>query len=104
MPRYRVFYLRDDLSLRFRELPPASPRKELKARDYELAGEMEAAGPYAVWQALQSPGSEACPLAVRRPFAVGDAVEQVEGQLQLCVFGGFEDAAWWTTGIESLNH
>lgn len=96
MPRYRVYCLRDDLSRRFRELPPSTVHKQLKQREYELAGELEAANPYAAWRALQSPGSEESPLSLRRSFAVGDLLEQEDGKLQLCLFGGFEDASWWT--------
>jgi len=96
MPRYRVYCLREDLSRRFRESPPSTLRKQPKQREYELAGELDAANPYAAWRSLQSPGSQESPLAVRRSFAVGDVLEQEDGKLQLCLFGGFEEASWWT--------
>lgn len=98
MPRYRVFYLKDELGRRFRELPPGSVRKQIKAKDYHLAGEIDAPTEYAVWKALQDPaaalGGEA------RALAVGDALERDDGKLQLCVFGGFEDVTWWVPAPE----
>lgn len=96
MPRYRVYYLREDLSRRFRELPAASVRKQLKQREYEQVGEIEAANAYAAWSALQTGGSPECPLSVARAFTVGDALEQDQGKLELCLFGGFEEVSWWT--------
>jgi len=95
MAKYRVFYLKDELSRRFRDLPAATARKQLKAKDYTLAGEIEAANDYAAWQALQAPEA-ALPDAKLRPFAVGDVLEREEGKPLLCLFGGFEEAAWWT--------
>ncbi len=96
MPRYRVFYLKEELSRRFRELPAASVRKQLKPKDYTLAGEIEAANDYAAWQALQAPEAALPGAGICRPFAVGDALEREEGKPLLCQFGGFEEAAWWT--------
>ncbi len=90
MANYRVFYLRDDLSGRFREAPATSVRKQLKPKDYVVAAEIEAANEYAAWQALKSPD------AGRRAFAVGDVLEAEEGRPRLCQFGGFEDASWYS--------
>ena len=94
MPNYRVFYLKEDSSRRFQEMPAASVRKQLKTKDYTLVAQLEAANEYAVWQALQSPG-----VAPRR-FTVGDVLEPEEGKLLLCLFGGFEQAAWWVPEAE----
>ncbi len=96
MAKYRVFYLKDELSRRFRDLPAATARKQLKPKDYTLAGELEAANDYAAWQALQAPQAALPDAKLRRPFAVGDVLEREAGKPLLCLFGGFEEAAWWT--------
>ncbi len=90
MPNYRVFYLKEDLSRRFQETAAASARKQLRQRDYTLVTEISAPSEYAAWQALQSPG------AAPRRFAVGDVLEPEDGRPRLCLYGGFEEAAWWT--------
>ena len=96
MPRYRVFYLKAELSKRFRELPAASVRRQLRPRDYTEGGELEAANEYAAWQALRSADAGApVEQAARRPFAVGDVIEPEGGKPLLCLYGGFEEATWW---------
>lgn len=96
MAKYRVFYLKDELSRRFRDLPAATARKQLKPKDYTMAGEIEAPNDYAAWQSLQAPQAALPDAKIRRPFAVGDVLEREEGKPLLCLFGGFELAAWWT--------
>lgn len=96
MAKYRVFYLKEELSRRFRDLPAATVRKQLKPKDYTMAGELEAPNDYAAWQALQAPETALPDAKIRRPFAVGDALEREEGKPLLCLFGGFEEATWWT--------
>ncbi len=94
MALFRVLYLREDLSRRFRELGPASVKKQLKRKDYEQVAELEAANVYAAWRALQDGGDPAP--ALPRPFSVGDVLERDGEKPQLCTFGGFEEASWWT--------
>lgn len=96
MPKYRVFYLKDELSRRFRDLPAAAVRKQLKPKNYTMAGEIEAPNDYAAWQALQAPEAALPGAKIRRPFGVGDVLEREEAKPLLCLFGGFEEAAWWT--------
>lgn len=95
MPKYRVFYLKDELSRRFQELPPLSIRSQLKPKDYTLVAEIEAANEYAAWQALRAEAAEGAGAKLPRRFAVGDVLEREEGKPRLCLFGGFEDATWW---------
>lgn len=95
MPKYRALYLKDELSRRFRESPAASARKQLKARDYPTAIDIEAGNEYGAWQALQEFGAGQPGEAAGRAFGVGDALETEQGKLLLCQFGGFEEAGWW---------
>lgn len=96
MAKYRVFYLKDELSRRFRDLPASAVRKQLKSKDYALVAEMEAANEYAAWQALQAPDAALPGEKIARPLCVGDVLEREDGKPLLCLFGGFEEAAWWT--------
>lgn len=95
MPKYRVYFLREDLSQRFRDLPPASVKKQIKEKDYEAVGEIEAANTYAAWQALRAAGGEVDVPVLARPFNVGDVLEAEGARPELCLFGGFEEVAWW---------
>lgn len=103
MPRYRVFYLKEELSRRFRELPAASVRKQLKPKDYSPVAEMEAANEYAVWRALQAPDAALPDAKTRRAFTVGDVLEREDGKPLLCLFGGFEEATWWSPEAEGAR-
>ena len=93
MSLYRVLFLREDLSRRFREMPAAAVKTRLREKDYAPALEIEAPNEYAAWQALQSP------IEGGRRFTVGDVLEAPEGKLRLCLFGGFEEATWWTPEV-----
>ncbi len=95
MAKYRAHYLRNDLSRRFRELPAASAKKQVRARDYPVNAEIEAEGEYAAWHQLQAFDSGQPGEAAGRAFAVGDVLEAEDGKLFLCLFGGFEEASWW---------
>ncbi len=95
MPKYRVYFLREDLSQRFRDLATISVKKQLKAKDYEEVGQIEAANTYAAWQMLRAGDGEAGVPTLPRPFNVGDVLEREGGQPELCLFGGFEEASWW---------
>jgi hypothetical protein len=90
MPRYKLFSLRESLVQRFRESAPKPKPYGLQLRDYEEAGEVEAAGPYGAWKQLQE-GAEGRAL---RQFGVGDAIESEEGDLIVLNYWGFDDAAW----------
>jgi hypothetical protein len=95
MAKYRAFYLKDDLSRRFRELPAASAKNQIRARDYPVTAEVEADDEYGAWSLLQAFGSGQPGAPAERAFGVGDALEAEGGSLLLCTFGGFEAASWW---------
>jgi hypothetical protein len=95
MAKYRAFYLKDDVSRRFRELPAAFIKKQIRARDYPVTAEVEADDEYGAWRLLQDFGSGQPGAPAGRAFGVGDALEAEDARLLLCMFGGFEAASWW---------
>lgn len=70
----------------FRWAPHVSGAANAKAKDYELAGEVEAENEYAAWALLRDSG---------KPMTVGDILELPEGQLRICKYVGFEEARWF---------
>jgi hypothetical protein len=85
MPSYRIHRLREAQKQQFRWAPHTNGATEVKVRDYLDGGEVEAAGEYAAWAALQ--GSD-------RALAVGDLLEKNDGRLFICKYVGFEEARW----------
>ena len=70
----------------FRWAPHVSGAANVKPKDYEAAGEIDAENEYAAWALLR--GSEA-------PLLVGDLLELAPGQLRICKYVGFEEACWF---------
>jgi len=69
----------------FRWAPHVSGAANVKRRDYDEAGQVEAANEYAAWEQLR---------ASEQPFEVGDLLETDQGELRICKYIGFETAAW----------
>jgi len=69
----------------FRWAPHVSGAANVKPKDYEAAGEIEAENEYAAWALLR--GSET-------PLLVGDLLEPATGQIRICKYVGFEEARW----------
>jgi hypothetical protein len=69
----------------FRCAPHVSGTAIVKPRDYESAGEVEAANEYDAWARLH---------ATDGPLLVGDLLETAAGELRICKYVGFEAAAW----------
>ncbi len=88
MPRYRIHYLKDSPRQHFRSAPPVAGPLQLKLKDYQEGGEIEASSPYAAWKHLKE-------TADRRPLEVGDALETDTGALYVCRWAGFEEARWY---------
>ncbi len=86
MRRYRIHRLKDWRRQSFRDAPPAAGPAQLKKKDYELGGEIEAASPYAAWRELRG---------AARAIDVGDALESESGDLFVCKYVGFEPAGWY---------
>lgn len=82
---------------RFRWAPHTTGASQIKSKDFEESGAVEAASVYAAWSALQQ--SEA-------PLQVGDVLDNpVEGP-RICKYVGFEEASWLLpevkTGLETV--
>ena len=85
MPSYRIHRLRDHLRPAFRSAPHVSGAAQLKPRDYEPAGTVEASSTYAAFLEMRNSGT---------PLEVGDVLEDDRGALRICKFVGFEEAAF----------
>ena len=77
--------MKDNPRQQFRWAPHVSGVANVKPKDYEQSGEVEAENEYAAWGVLRN--SET-------PLAVGDLLEYGEGQLRICKYVGFEEARW----------
>jgi hypothetical protein len=85
MPNYRIYRMKESPRQHFRWAPHVSGAANVKRRDYDEAGQIEAANEYAAWDMMRS--SE-------RPLDVGDLLETDSGDLRICKYIGFEAAAW----------
>jgi hypothetical protein len=96
MSLYRIYRMKDQASQQFRWAPHVSGATQIRRKDYDEAGAIEAANEYAAWQALRAAGS-----ALR----VGDLLENPAGELRICKYVGFDAAQWIVpevkTGLES---
>jgi hypothetical protein len=86
MPVFRIHRMKENPRQQFRWAPHVSGAANVKPKDYEAAGEIEAENEYAAWALLR--GSEA-------PLLVGDLLEPATGPLRICKYVGFEEARWF---------
>ena len=96
MLTYRIYRMKEQASQQFRWAPHVSGASQVKRKDYDEGGQVEAANEYAAWQSLREAGD-----ALR----VGDLLESPAGELRLCKYVGFDAAQWIVpevkTGLES---
>lgn len=97
MPSFRIFRIRENPSQHFRWAPHLSGATQIKRRDYDEGGRIEAANEYAAWSALRDTDD-----ALR----VGDVLEaEAGGLLSICKYVGFDRAEWIVpevkTGLEA---
>ncbi len=85
MPAFRIHRIKESAFQHFRWAPHAAGAAQVKPREYEPAGEVEAADVYAAWSALK--GSETA-------LRIGDLLESVDGRLYICKYVGIEEAHW----------
>ena len=85
MAKYRVYRMKDSPRQQFRWAPHVSGAANVKAKDYEPDGEIEAASEYDAWSRLR---------ASERALAIGDLLEAESGALRICKYVGFESASW----------
>ena len=69
----------------FRWSPHVSGAANVKPKDYEPSGEVEAENEYAAWSLSRH---------WEKPLLVGDILESPVGQLRICKYVGFEPAQW----------
>ena len=85
MPQYRIYRMKDSPRQHFRWAPHVSGCANLKPKDYEQRGEVQAQNEYDAWRQLRESGEA---------LEVGDLLESGEGQLRICKYVGFEPAQW----------
>jgi hypothetical protein len=85
MPSFKIHRIKDSHYQQFRWASHTSGAAQVKPRDYEIAGEVEAESPYAAWALLRDRGE-----ALR----VGDLLESDGGGLRICKYVGLEEAHW----------
>jgi hypothetical protein len=81
---YQIHKLKAHLRQNFRFAPHVSGVSNVKPRDYEAAGTVEATSPYAAFFALKE---------TPEALEVGDILE-ANGTLRILKFVGFEEAQW----------
>lgn len=85
MPAYKIHRLKPSQYEHFRWAPHTSGSAQVRPKDYEAAGEIEAQSVYAAWSQLKDED---------RPLRVGDLLESGEGGLRIFKYVGFEEAQW----------
>lgn len=86
MPLFRIHRMKENPRQQFRWAPHVSGAANVKPKDYEPAGDVEADNEYAAWALLRD--SET-------PLSVGDLLELPEGRLRICKYVGFDEARWF---------
>ncbi len=92
MPVYRILRLKESLRPAFRSAPHASGTAEVKVKDYQQDGSIEASTPYGAWTRLRE---------TEERLHVGDLLENPEGDLRIYKFVGFEPARWLQPASET---
>ncbi len=77
--------MKDGPRQHFRLAPHVAGAANVKRKDYEEAGHVEAPNEYAAWEQLRPS---------REPLEIGDLLETDTGELRICKYIGFEAAAW----------
>jgi len=85
MAVFKVHRLRDSAQEHFRWAPHTSGVTQVKPKDYQEAGQIEAPSLYTAWARLREAGT---------PLRVGDLLEMENGQLRVCKYVGLEEAEW----------
>jgi hypothetical protein len=85
MPRFRIHRMKDNARQQFRWAPHTIGLTQIKPKDFEPRGEIEADSWYEAWTALRG-GPDA--------LSVGDLLESEGGELRIFKYVGFEEACW----------
>ena len=90
MASYRLHRIKESQRQPFRLAPHTTGVSIVKPKDYEPAGLVEAASPYAAWEKLR--GSD-------QALHVGDMLEIEDGSLRIYKYVGFEEAKWFVPEV-----
>lgn len=93
MATYQIHRLKNHLRQQFRYAPHVSGVTNIRIKDYEMAGSVDATSPYAAFFQMRD-GAE--------PLEVGDVLE-LNGELRILKFVGFEEAQWGDTRGEAAR-
>jgi hypothetical protein len=85
MPVFKIHQLRDHAQEHFRWAPHISGATQVKPKDYQEAGQIEAPSTYSAWARLREADT---------PLRVGDLLETESGELRIYKYVGFEEAQW----------
>ena len=77
--------MKDGPRQQFRLAPHVAGAANVKRKDYQEDGQIEATNEYAAWEQLRPS---------RQPLDVGDLLETDTGELRICKYIGFEPADW----------
>lgn len=83
---FRIHRMKEAAREHFRWSAHTSGSAIAKPKDYEPAGQTEAASVYAAWTTLRTSD---------RPLETGDMLEDESGALYIAKYIGFEAAQWW---------
>jgi hypothetical protein len=83
---FRIHRMKEPAREGFRSAAHTSGLAIVRPKDYELAGDVEAASAYDAWNQLRG-GSP--------PLQTGDLLEDESGSLLIAKYIGFERAQWW---------
>jgi len=96
MPLYHIHRLKESMHQQFRWAPHTSGVTSVRPKDYQEGDSIEARTPYAAWFELRQLG---------HPLQIGDLLEELDGQLRIYKYVGFEEARWVLpeikTGLEA---
>lgn len=84
MATYQIHRLKSHLRQQFRYAPHVSGVTNIRIKDYEMAGSVDATSPYAAFFQMRDSAE---------PLEVGDVLE-LNGELRILKFVGFEEAQW----------
>lgn len=85
MPLFRIHRMKENPRQQFRWAPHTIGASQVKPRDFERSGEVEAASFYDAWTLLKESD---------HPLEIGDLLESEKGDLRICKYVGIEEAHW----------
>ena len=86
MPLFKIHRLKDTQFQQFRWAPHTAGASQVRPKDYQEGGVVEAQTAYVVWSMLKDSD---------QALRVGDILEAEGGALSICKYVGFEEARWF---------